>query len=67
LNTGLLVFRQDLMIISFRLIVEAPISIYFDDALIGGTPKEEVEAAAAGGAPVPSHHNPLFGLQQQRL
>jgi hypothetical protein len=55
------------MIISFRLIVEAPISIYFDDALIGDTPKEEVEAAAAGGAPVPSHHNPLFGLQQQRL
>jgi amidohydrolase len=29
---------------------------------IGGTPKEDFEAAAAGGAPVPSHHSPLFKI-----
>lgn len=29
---------------------------------IGGTPKEDFEREAAGGAPVPSHHSPLFKI-----
>jgi hippurate hydrolase len=29
---------------------------------IGGTPREDFERAAAGGAPVPSHHSPLFRI-----
>src|SRR5690606_13430370 len=29
---------------------------------IGGTPIEEIERAAAGGPPVPSHHSPLFKI-----
>lgn len=29
---------------------------------IGGTPLEAFEAEAAGGAPVPSHHSPLFKI-----
>lgn len=29
---------------------------------IGGTPKEVIEYAAAGGPPVPSHHSPLFKI-----
>ena len=32
-------------------------SVYF---VIGGTPKADFAAAAAGGTPVPSHHSPLF-------
>ncbi len=34
-------------------------SVYF---AVGGTPKEDFERAAAGGAPVPSHHSPLFKI-----
>jgi hippurate hydrolase len=29
---------------------------------IGGTPAEDLERAAAGGPPVPSHHSPLFKI-----
>jgi hippurate hydrolase len=39
---------------------EPPIrSVYFS---LGGTPKEDFEREAAGGAPVPSHHSPLFKI-----
>lgn len=34
-------------------------SVYF---LVGGTPNEDIEIAAAGGTPVPSHHSPLFKI-----
>jgi len=34
-------------------------SVYF---AIGGTPEADFEAAANGGAPVPSHHSPLFKI-----
>ena len=35
-------------------------SVYF---AVGGTPKSDFEAAAAGGAPIPSHHSPLFKIE----
>ncbi len=34
-------------------------SVYF---VVGGTPAEDFEREAAGGAPVPSHHSPLFRI-----
>lgn len=34
-------------------------SVYF---AIGGTPEADFEAAEKGGAPVPSHHSPLFKI-----
>ncbi len=34
-------------------------SVYF---AVGGTPLEDIEAARKGGAPVPSHHSPLFKI-----
>ena len=34
-------------------------SVYFS---IGGTPKADFERAEAGGAPVPSHHSPIFKI-----
>ncbi len=34
-------------------------SVYFS---VGGTPKEDFEREAAGGAAVPSHHSPLFKI-----
>lgn len=34
-------------------------SVYFT---VGGTPKAELDAAAAGGKPVPSHHSPIFKI-----
>lgn len=34
-------------------------SVYFT---VGGTPKEELDAEAAGGPPVPSHHSPFFRI-----
>lgn len=34
-------------------------SVYF---AIGGTPEEDFKAAEAGGAPIPSHHSPLFKI-----
>jgi len=34
-------------------------SVYFR---VGGTPKADFDRAAAGGAPVPSHHSPLFKI-----
>tara|TARA_R110002073_G_scaffold58777_2_gene148693 strand:- start:2688 stop:4010 length:1323 start_codon:yes stop_codon:yes gene_type:complete len=34
-------------------------SVYF---AVGGTPKADFERAKAGGAPVPSHHSPLFKI-----
>jgi amidohydrolase len=37
-------------------------STYF---AIGGTPKAEFDAAAAGGPPVPSHHSPLFKIEPE--
>jgi len=32
---------------------------------IGGTPAEDFEREAAGGAPVPSHHSPLFKISSE--
>ncbi|MEM8768648.1 MAG: amidohydrolase [Pseudomonadota bacterium] len=32
---------------------------------IGGTPREDLEWAAAGGPPVPSHHSPLFKISPE--
>ncbi|MEM8683432.1 MAG: amidohydrolase [Pseudomonadota bacterium] len=32
---------------------------------IGGTPKADFEREAAGGAPVPSHHSPLFKIEPE--
>ena len=37
-------------------------SLYF---AVGGTPAEAFEAAANGGAPIPSHHSPLFKIEPQ--
>ncbi|TQV72603.1 amidohydrolase [Exilibacterium tricleocarpae] len=37
-------------------------SVYF---AVGGTPKADFEREAAGGAPVPSHHSPLFKISPQ--
>ena len=37
-------------------------SVYF---AVGGTPKEDFEREAAGGAPVPSHHSPLFRISPE--
>jgi amidohydrolase len=34
-------------------------SVYFT---VGGTPKALIDAAAAGGTPVPSHHSPIFKI-----
>lgn len=34
-------------------------SVYFT---VGGTPRAELEAAEAGGKPVPSHHSPIFKI-----
>ncbi len=33
--------------------------VYFS---VGGTPQAEIDAARAGGPPVPSHHSPLFRI-----
>ena len=33
--------------------------------LVGGTPKAALDAAAAGGPPVPSHHSPLFKIDPE--
>ena len=32
---------------------------------VGGTPQEDVDRAAAGGPPVPSHHSPLFKVSPE--
>lgn len=32
---------------------------------VGGTPQAELDAAAAGGAPVPSHHSPFFRIEPE--
>ena len=37
-------------------------SLYF---AVGGTPAEAFEAAANGGAPIPSHHSPLFKIEPE--
>jgi len=37
-------------------------SVYWQ---IGGTPVEDFEREAAGGAPVPSHHSPLFKIEPE--
>ncbi len=37
-------------------------SLYF---AVGGTPPEAFEAAANGGAPIPSHHSPLFKIEPE--
>ncbi len=37
-------------------------SVYWS---IGGTPQEAFDVEAAGGAPVPSHHSPLFKISPQ--
>ena len=37
-------------------------SVYF---AIGGTPEADFKAAAKGGAPVPSHHSPLFKVSPE--
>jgi hippurate hydrolase len=37
-------------------------SVYF---AVGGTPKESFEREAAGGAPVPSHHSPIFVIDPE--
>ncbi len=43
--------------------IDPPIpSVYWG---IGGTPVEDFEREAAGGAPVPSHHSPLFRIQPE--
>ena len=34
-------------------------SVYFS---VGGTPKEDIERAKAGGPAIPSHHSPLFKI-----
>jgi hippurate hydrolase len=34
-------------------------SVYWS---IGGTPQADLDAEAAGGPPVPSHHSPLFKI-----
>ncbi|MEK9801656.1 MAG: amidohydrolase [Alphaproteobacteria bacterium] len=37
-------------------------SVYF---AVGGTPMSAFEAAANGGAPIPSHHSPLFKIEPE--
>ena len=37
-------------------------SVYFS---VGGTPKEDFEREEGGGAPVPSHHSPLFKISPE--
>ena len=37
-------------------------SVYWQ---VGGTPKADWDAAAAGGPPVPSHHSPLFKVEPE--
>src|SRR5210317_941418 len=37
-------------------------SVYWQ---IGGTPREAIDAEAAGGPPVPSHHSPLFKISPE--
>lgn len=37
-------------------------SVYF---AVGGTPQADFDREAAGGAPVPSHHSPLFKISPQ--
>jgi hippurate hydrolase len=37
-------------------------SVYF---AVGGTPRESFEREAAGGAPVPSHHSPIFEIDPE--
>jgi len=37
-------------------------SVYF---AVGGTSKEDLDIAEAGGNPVPSHHSPLFKIEPQ--
>lgn len=37
-------------------------SVYFS---VGGTPKEDIEAEAAGGPKVPSHHSPFFKISPE--
>ena len=37
-------------------------SLYF---AVGGTPPEAFEAAANGGAPIPSHHSPIFKIEPE--
>jgi hippurate hydrolase len=32
---------------------------------IGGTPKEDIDAAANGGPPIPGHHSPLFKIDPE--
>jgi amidohydrolase len=37
-------------------------SLYF---AVGGTPLQDFEAAANGGAPIPSHHSPIFKIEPE--
>jgi len=37
-------------------------SVYFS---VGGTPREDIELAEAGGPPIPSHHSPLFKISPE--
>ena len=37
-------------------------SVYFS---VGGTPKEDIDAEAAGGPKVPSHHSPFFKISPE--
>ena len=37
-------------------------SVYF---FVGGTPQADFDRAAAGGAPVPSHHSPQFKISPE--
>lgn len=37
-------------------------SVYFS---VGGTPKSDIDAEAAGGAKVPSHHSPFFKISPE--
>jgi len=48
----------------FPLFTQDPVipSVYFS---IGGTPKKDIEIAANGGTPVPSHHSPLFKISPE--
>ncbi|MFN2260369.1 MAG: amidohydrolase, partial [Parasphingopyxis sp.] len=33
---------------------------------VGGTPREVIDAAAAGGPPVPAHHSPFFRIAPEQ-
>jgi hippurate hydrolase len=37
-------------------------SVYWS---VGGTPQSAIDVEAAGGAPVPSHHSPLFKIEPE--